>query len=102
MIRVASVTPDSIQTNKIVHAAQYNVGKAYFQGFGVRNSDKEAEKWWLLAADEGMSTGCTNAMTALAFFYSRKSDTEYYNLDNAFFWHNEACGNGSVESQGKK
>lgn len=84
----------------LIFAAQYNVGKAYYQGFGVRQSDDMAEKYWLLAADNGNPSASVRAMTALAFFYSRKNDPEYFDLKKAFFWHNEACGNGSLESQG--
>lgn len=84
----------------LIHQAQYNVGKAYFQGFGIKQSDEKAERWWLLAADDGSAQGSVSAMTALAFFYSRKSDPEYFDLAKAFYWHNEACGNGSIESQG--
>lgn len=84
----------------LIHQAQYNLGKAYFQGFGIKQSDQMAEKWWLQAADDGSQTGCVGAMTAIAFFYSRKSDPEYFDLSKAFYWHNEACGNGSLESQG--
>jgi len=73
----------------LIHQAQYNVGKAYFQGFGVKQSDEKTEKWWLLAADDGSTKGCVNAMTALAFFYSRKNDPEYFDLGKAYFWHNE-------------
>lgn len=99
MKTIAEMEPN--ETNKIlVHQAQYNLGKAYFQGFGCKQSDDVAEKWWLLAADDGSLFGSVSAMTALAFFYSRKSDPEYFDLAKAFFWHNEACGNGSLESQG--
>ena len=28
----------------LIRTAQFNVGKAYFQGFGVRQSDDQAEK----------------------------------------------------------
>lgn len=88
------------QHRVLIHQAQYNLGKAYFQGFGVRQSDTTAEKWWLLAADDGSLVGCVSAMTALGFFYSRKSDPEYFDLSKAFYWHSEACGNGNLESQG--
>jgi TPR repeat protein len=89
-------------TNKrIKHSAQFNLGKVYFQGFGTKQSDKETEKWWLLAADDGNPNACVTAMTMLAFFYSRKTETEYFDLNKAYFWHNEACGNGSLESQGE-
>lgn len=36
---------DSNKVKHIIHAAQYNIGRAYFQGYGVgRQSDKEAER----------------------------------------------------------
>ena len=99
MMQVAESTPNE-QTKTLIHNAQFNIGKAYFQGFGVKQSDKETEKWWLLACDDGNPNGCINAMTALAFFYSRKGEPEFFDLKKAYFWHNEACGNGSLESQG--
>ena len=98
MLKIAESTDDEAKT--LIRMAQYNVGKAYFQGFGVKQSDAQTEKWWLLAADNGNPNACISAMTALAFFYSRKNDPEYYDLKKAYFWHNEACGNGSLESQG--
>lgn len=82
--------------------AYYNIGKAYYQGFGVKQSDEETEKYWLLAADEGNPKACVTAMTLLGFLYSRKLHPELFDLKKAFFWHNEACGNGSLESQGFK
>jgi TPR repeat protein len=91
---------ESKAAKTLCHYAQYNVGRAYFQGFGVKQSDEETEKWWLLAADDGNKNASITAMTMLAFFYSRKSSNEFFNLQKAYFWHNEACGNGSLESQG--
>ncbi|KAL4231349.1 LRP2 binding protein [Mactra antiquata] len=79
-------------------AAQYNIGRAYFQGYGIpRQSDKDAERYWLLAADDGNPKASTKAQQTLGMFYSRE---ESLNLKQAFFWHSEACGNGSLESQG--
>ncbi len=66
----------------------------------MKQSDEEAEKWWLKAANDGAPTACVTAMTALAFFYSQPVNKERYDLEKTFFWHNEACGNGSLESQG--
>ena len=94
MLRVAETTNKTEYTKTLIHCAQYNVGKAYFQGFGVKQSDDETEKWWLLAADDGHPSACVSAMTALAFFYSRKNDPEYFDLKKTYFWHNEATGNG--------
>lgn len=55
-------------------------------------------RYWLLAADDGNPSASTVAQTTLGMFYSRQSDS--LDLKKAFFWHNEACGNGSLESQG--
>lgn len=78
-------------------SAQFNVGRAYFEGYGVKQSDKEAEKWWLKAAADGDPRGSIEAQTMLGMFYSRP---EFIDLKKSFFWHSEACGNGSLESQG--
>ena len=45
------------QYKELIHSAQYNVGKAYFQGFGVKQSDLETEKYWLKSADDGSPKG---------------------------------------------
>ncbi|KAL3863322.1 hypothetical protein ACJMK2_005084 [Sinanodonta woodiana] len=96
LIKIA--TSDARQAKHLVHAAQYNLGRAYFEGYGVnRQSDEEAERWWLLAADDGNPKASVKAQTTLGMFYSRE---ETKDLKKAFFWHSEACGNGSMESQG--
>ncbi|KAM8940433.1 LRP2-binding protein isoform 2-T2 [Pelodytes ibericus] len=77
-------------------AAAYNIGTAYFEGYGVTHSDNEAERWWLLAADDGNPKGVL-AQSVLGMYYSRP---ETQDLQKAFFWHSEACANGSLESQG--
>lgn len=51
-----------------------------------------------MAADDGNPKASIKAQSALGLFYSR--DSEYRDLKKAFFWHSEACGNGSLESQG--
>ncbi|XP_076104258.1 LRP2-binding protein-like [Mytilus galloprovincialis] len=89
---------DSRQTQHIKRAAQFNVGRAFFEGYGVgRQSDEEAERYWLMAADDGNPKASILAQTILGMYYSR-ADTQ--DLKKAFFWHSEACGNGSIESQG--
>lgn len=55
-------------------------------------------RWWLLAADDGNPKASVMAQTVLGMFYSREDSMD---LQKAFFWHSEACGNGSVESQGR-
>ena len=54
-------------------------------------------RYWLLAADDGNPQGSVKAQSTLGMFYSRPETKE---LKKAFFWHSEACGNGSLESQG--
>ncbi|XP_043561886.1 LRP2-binding protein isoform X1 [Chiloscyllium plagiosum] len=77
--------------------AYYNLGRASFEGFGIQQSNAEAERLWLLAADDGNPKASVKAQTILGLFYSR---SESQDLQKAFFWHSEACGNGSLESQG--
>ncbi|XP_013392510.2 LRP2-binding protein [Lingula anatina] len=95
MLQVATSTAK--QAQHLVHVAQYNVGRAFYQGFGLTQSDEEAERWWLLAADDGNPNGSILAQSMLGMFYSRP---ETLDLKKAYFWHSEACGNGSLESQG--
>ncbi|KAK3096051.1 hypothetical protein FSP39_022541 [Pinctada imbricata] len=78
-------------------SAHYNLGRAYFQGYGVKQSDEKAEEHWLIAADDGNPKASVKAQTVLGMFYSREESKD---LEKAFFWHSEACGNGSLESQG--
>ena len=54
-------------------------------------------RYWLLAADDGNPKASIKAQSMLGMFYSRE---EKQDLKKAFFWHSEACGNGSLESQG--
>ncbi|XP_060578569.1 LRP2-binding protein-like isoform X2 [Ruditapes philippinarum] len=89
---------DDKRVKHLIGAAQFNLGRAYFQGYGVgRQSDVEAEKYWLLAADDGNPKASVKAQSTLGMFYCRDDSL---NLTKAFFWHSEACGNGSLESQG--
>ncbi|XP_059152970.1 LRP2-binding protein-like [Physella acuta] len=83
----------------LIYAARYNLGRAFYQGYGEMQSDSEAETWFLLAADDGNPKASVKAQSVLGMFYSRLG-TEYHDLKKAFFWHSEACGNGSLESQG--
>jgi len=95
MMKIA--TSEDVEAAHLKHSAMFNVGKAYFEGFGVKQDDKEAEKWWVLAAGDGDPRASVEAQTMLGMFYSRP---EFLNLKKSFFWHSEACGNGSLESQG--
>ncbi|XP_062569240.1 LRP2-binding protein-like [Saccostrea cucullata] len=88
---------DSKHAKHLKYSALFNIGRAYFQGYGVKQSDDEALRYWLLAADDGNPSASVPAQTTLGMFYSRPDSLD---LKKAFFWHNEACGNGSLESQG--
>ncbi|KAI3378066.1 hypothetical protein SNEBB_007169 [Seison nebaliae] len=81
-------------------ACCYNLGKAYFFGFGVdRASDVLAERYWLIAAEENVqSNGLMKAQSALGLFYSRTNE-ETLNLTKAFHFHKLATENGSLESE---
>lgn len=83
----------------LIPFAQYNVGRAFYEGFGVKQSDAEAERWFLAAAQDGDPSGSIKAQTVLGLFYSRPGE-EFFDLEKAYFWHQEATGNGSLESQG--
>ncbi|XP_078413550.1 LRP2-binding protein [Cetorhinus maximus] len=91
------INSDDPGAQHLKFVAYYNLGRASFEGFGIRQSNIEAERLWLLAADDGNSKASVKAQTALGLFYCRP---ESQDLQKAFFWHSEACGNGSLESQG--
>ncbi|XP_068951977.1 LRP2-binding protein isoform X2 [Petaurus breviceps papuanus] len=79
------------------YAAAYNLGRAFHEGQGVPHDDEEAERLWLFAADNGNPKASVKAQSILGLYYSTKEPKE---LEKAFFWHSEACGNGNLESQG--
>ncbi|XP_075053000.1 LRP2-binding protein-like [Mixophyes fleayi] len=91
------VSSSSSRAAHMKYAAAYNLGRACFEGYGMARSDEEAERWWLIAADDGNPKASVKAQSVLGMFYSQAPNT---NLKKAFFWHSEACGNGSLESQG--
>ncbi|XP_053556824.1 LRP2-binding protein [Bombina bombina] len=90
-------TSSSSKAKHLKFAVAYNLGRACFEGCGKPYSDIEAERWWLLAADNGNPKASVKAQSILGMFYSRPPTRD---LQKAFFWHSEACGNGSLESQG--
>ncbi|XP_066504959.1 LRP2-binding protein isoform X2 [Hoplias malabaricus] len=79
------------------YTALYNLGRVYLEGFGVQASKSEAERYWLMAANDGNPNASVQAQCSLGMFYSNH---ETQDLKQAYFWHSEACGNGSLESQG--
>lgn len=69
-----STNPDAAH---LIPFAQYNVGRAYYEGFGVKQSDQEAEKWFLEAAQDGEPSGSVKAQTVLGLFYSRTGEDSF-------------------------
>ncbi|NWW42326.1 LR2BP protein, partial [Pedionomus torquatus] len=109
------------KARRLKFAAAYNLGRAYYEGCGVKRSVQEAERYqhsvfpttvrrcrlnllsshflrlWLIAADHGNPKASVEAQSTLGMLYSVSGLKD---LKKAFFWHSEACGNGSLESQG--
>ncbi|XP_037396421.1 LRP2-binding protein isoform X2 [Pygocentrus nattereri] len=92
MRRVAEVDAGTLR-----YTALYNLGRAYLEGYGVQASSAEAERYWLMAADDGNPYASIEAQCSLGMFYS---SPETQDLKKAIFWHSQACGNGSLDSQG--
>lgn len=89
----------------IVQSAQYNLGNAYFQGYGVPANYDEAVKFWKLAAKEGAPTGNHQAQHALGQFYGQAHilpndplHSTQVNLGESLSWHRQAAKNGNTDS----
>ena len=63
--------------SEIIHCACYNIGCSYYEGVGVKQSDVEAEFWWLQAAQDGFIGGCVKAMSVLGMYYSRLGEEQF-------------------------
>ncbi|VDO60680.1 unnamed protein product [Schistosoma curassoni] len=87
-----------VDERNLVFSAAFNLGRAYYQGYGVCPSTEDALRCFLFAANNGDSKACISAQTAVGYLYS---GPEIRDLQKAFQWHSDACGNGSVESQGQ-
>ena len=61
----------------LAYCALYNMGRAYYEGFGVKQSDDEAEKCWLLSARDGSAEGCVKAQSVLGMFYARRGEDNF-------------------------
>lgn len=60
------------QNPSLQTSAQFNVGCAYNQGFGVQQSYSKAVWWWTRAAEvEGATPGTVRAQNMLGMYYSR-------------------------------
>lgn len=73
----AVMNNDDTKWDHLVPCAQYQLGRAYFEGFGVQQSDAEAEHLWILAARDGNPDGSVKAQTTLGMFYSRQEEDTY-------------------------
>ncbi|NWJ01558.1 LR2BP protein, partial [Crypturellus undulatus] len=91
------INSDSPDAKHLKFAAAYNLGRAYYEGCGVKQSTEEAERLWLIAADDGNPKASVKAQSTLGLLYSLSALKD---AEKAFFWHSEACLNGSLESQG--
>ena len=69
--------------------AQYNLGGAYYTGYGVTQDYAEAVKWWRLAADQGNADAQYNLGVA---YYSGYGVTQDY--AEAHKWLNLAAAAG--------
>ncbi|XP_062514416.1 LRP2-binding protein-like [Corticium candelabrum] len=88
------------ENRKIEHlipSAQFNLGRAYLEGYGVAQSDDDALEWLERAAREGLPSGNVAAQSMLGMLYSRQ---DFLDVKKAFRWHQHAARNGSLESLG--
>ncbi|VDK34566.1 unnamed protein product [Taenia asiatica] len=81
---------------ELVDAAAFNLYLAYLQGWGTEQSDELALRYLQTAATYGDTKVSVMAQTTMGYFYS---SADHMDLLKAFYWHSEACQNGSVESQ---
>lgn len=91
MERVVEEANPETQT-ELIENALLNLGRAYWECFP--HNAKKAEDYWLRAARNG--EGLVDAMTELGEFYAHPENN---NLNESFYWHQNAAGKGSVQSQ---
>uniref|UniRef100_A0A8C5J013 LRP2-binding protein n=1 Tax=Junco hyemalis TaxID=40217 RepID=A0A8C5J013_JUNHY len=90
------LSSDSPEASHLKFAAAYNLGRAYYEGCGVKDSVEEAERLWLIAADNGNPKASVKAQSTLGMLYSMPILKD---MKKAFFWHSKACQNGNLESK---
>ncbi|XP_010129844.1 PREDICTED: LOW QUALITY PROTEIN: LRP2-binding protein, partial [Buceros rhinoceros silvestris] len=90
-----TLSSDSPQAGQL--AAAHNLGRAHYEGCGVKQSAEEAKGLWLIAADHSNPKAGLKAPSPLGMLYSLSILND---LKKAFFWHSEASGHGNLESQG--
>ena len=77
--------------------AQYNLGVMYANGKGVPEDDKQAVKWYRLAAEQGVA----NAQYNLGVMYDR-GDGVPEDKVLAYMWWNLAAANGIEDASTNK
>ena len=75
-------------------AVQYNLGHAYSKGTGVQHDAKEAEKWYRLAAAQGLKEAQFNL--GLRYHNGEGVDQD---TEEAFKWYRLAAAQGLAEAQ---
>jgi TPR repeat protein len=83
-------------SKSLASTAQFNVGRAYFQGYGIKQSTDEAVKWWEKCAKSN-TPAAMRAMNTLALLYSTP---DLVNEEKAFHWHVLAAERGHMDSMG--
>jgi len=75
-------------------SAQFNLGQMYDNGEGVTEDDREAVKWYRMAAEQGEATmNRTAAQQSLGDAYDKGNGVNQ-NLIQAYVWYNMAAANG--------
>ncbi|KAM6075622.1 LOW QUALITY PROTEIN: LRP2-binding protein [Chlamydotis macqueenii] len=91
---------DSPKARHLNFAAAYNIVSVYCEGCGVKQSNEEAERLWLIAADCGNPKASVKAQSTLGMLYSVSVLKDLKVKPTSFFWHSEACGNGNLDTHG--
>jgi len=71
--------------------AQYELGMRFFDGNGVRKSEKEAMKWWRRAAEKGNA----DAQYMLGYLY----EYGYGDMRKAEKWFRKSAKNGNIRAK---
>lgn len=77
--------------------AQYHLALMFDSGIGIDKNPREAESWYLKAAEQGNP----NAQYYLARMYSNSESGIEQNELKAAFWYNKAADNGNDMARNK-
>jgi uncharacterized protein len=84
---------DRLAANQGNAGAQLNVGLLYGRGQGVKQDDREAERWFRLAAEQGETTAQIN----LGLLYA-KGMASPQNYVEAYVWFSRALAQGRKDA----